>query len=88
MNQFNALHVDEPNEPPREWSIQPPVAHFKSRTSPPNTIPMVSAIIGIRNHHAIDNSDVKAHTSDFSVEFNSESVPDPDTTTIKSIDDY
>ena len=42
--------------------------------------------MGKFNNHAIDNCDVKVHTSDFTVDFNSESVPDPDTTTIKSID--
>ena len=87
MNQFNSLHGDEPNEPPREWSSQPPEAHFKSRTSTSNTSPVVSAIMGRLNHHAIDNGDVKVPTSEFPVEFNSESVPDSDTTPIKSIDD-
>ena len=48
---------------------------------------MVLDIPGIINHHVIDNGDVKVHTSDYPVEFNSESVPDPDTTLIKSIDD-
>ena len=24
MNHYNAIHGDEPNEPPREWNIQPP----------------------------------------------------------------
>ena len=55
-------------------------------TSPPKNIPVVLAIMGRLNHHAIDNSDVEVHPSDFSVEFNSESVPDPDTTPIRSID--
>ena len=41
----------------------------------------------ILNHNSIDNDDVKVHTSDFPVEFKSESVPDPDTTPIKPIDD-
>ena len=39
------------------------------------------------NHHAIDNGDDKIPTSDFPVESNYESVPDPNTTPIKSIDD-
>ena len=39
--------------------------------------------MGILNHHAVDNGDVKVHPSDFSVESNSESVPYPDTTPIK-----
>ena len=43
--------------------------------------------MGRLNHHAIDNGDVEFHLSDFPVEFNSESIPDPDTTPIKSIDD-
>ena len=87
MNQFNALHGDEPNEPPREWISQPPEAHFNSSTSPSNTIPVVSDIIGRLNHHSVYNGDVKAHTSYFSGEFKSESVTYPDTATIKSNDD-
>ena len=39
------------------------------------------------NHHDIDNFDVEVHPSDFTVECNSDSIPDPDTTPIKSIDD-
>ena len=46
MNQFKALHGEEPNEPPRAWSSQPPSAQFKSRTSPPNNSPVVSYIMG------------------------------------------
>ena len=87
MNHLNALNGEEPNEPPRYWNSQPPEAHFKSRTSTPNTRPVVSAIVGRLNHHAMDNGDVEIHPSEFPVEFNSESVPDPDTTPIKSIDD-
>ena len=45
---------------------------------------MASAITGRLNIHAIDNGDVKVYTSDFPVEFISESVPDPDTTLISS----
>ena len=48
---------------------------------------MVSAITGRLNHRAIDNDDVKIPTSEFPVEYNFESVPDPDTTPIKSNDD-
>ena len=87
MNQFNALHGDEPKEPPREWNSQPPADHFKSRTSPYITNPMVSDIMGKLNHRAIDNGNVKITTSEFLVESNYESIPDPDTTTIKSIYD-
>ena len=43
--------------------------------------------MGILNRCAIDNVDVEVHPTEFTVEFNSESVPDPDTTPIKSIDD-
>ena len=42
---------------------------------------------GRLNHHDIDNGDVKVQTSYFLVEFNYKSVPDLDTTPIKSIDD-
>ena len=84
MNQFNALHGDKTKEPPIEWNSQPPVAHFKSRFSPFRTNPVVSAIMVKLNHHAIDNGDI---TSYVPVESNYESVPHPDTTTIKSIDD-
>ena len=44
--------------------------------------------MGRLNHHAIDNGDVEVHTPEFPVKFNSESVPDPGTTQIKSIDDH
>ena len=65
MNQFNALHGNEPTDPPRDWSSQPPEAHFKSRTSPPRTSPVVSDIMGRLNHRAIDNGDVEVQPSDF-----------------------
>ena len=83
MNQFNALHGDETNEPPRDWNSNPPAAHFKYRTSPSKTNPVISAIMGRLNHHSIDNGDVKVPTSEFPVESHSESVSDPDTTPIK-----
>ena len=87
MNQFNAIHCDEPKEPPREWNSQPPAVHFKSRSSPFRTNPVVYYIMGKLNNHAIDNGDVKIPTSDVPVESNYDSVPDPDTTPIKSIYD-
>ena len=87
MNQSNALCGDAPKEPPREWNSQPPEAHFKSRTSTSRTNPLISTIMGELNHHSIDNGDVKIPTSEFLVESKYESVPDPDTTKIKSIDD-
>ena len=43
--------------------------------------------MGRMNHHNIDNGDVEVHPWYFPVESNSESVPDPDTNPIKSIDD-
>ena len=55
--------------------------------SPPKISPVVSAIMGGLNHHAIDNGDVEVHPSEFTVKSNSESIPDPDTTPIKSIFD-
>ena len=48
LNQFNKLHDDEPTEPP-------PASHFKYRTYPPKTIPVVSSIMGRLNYHAINN---------------------------------
>ena len=85
MNQFNTLHGDEPNEPPRERNNQPPAAHLKSSTSPSKTNPMISAIMGRLNNRAIDNGDVKVPTSDFLVESNFESVTYPYTTTINKL---
>ena len=84
MNQFNALHSDEPKEPPREWNIQPQEARFKSSSSPSRTNPVVSDIMGEINHHAINNGDI---TSDVPVDSSYDSVPYPETTPIKSIDD-
>ena len=43
--------------------------------------------MGILDHYAIDNGDFEVHPSDLPDEFSSESVPDTDTTPIKSIDD-
>ena len=72
MNQFNTLHGDEPNESPIECNIQPPEVHFRSKTYPSKTNPVVSAIMGILDHRAIDNGDAKVTTSEFPVEFNYE----------------
>ena len=65
MNQFNTLHGYEPTDTPRDWNSQPPSDHFKSRTSPPKTTPVVSDIMVRLNNHAIDNGDVEVHPSDF-----------------------
>ena len=43
--------------------------------------------MGRLNHHAIDNVNFEVPPSYFPFESNSESVPDPDTTPIKSIYD-
>ena len=76
MNQFNALHGDEPKEPPREQNRKPQENHFKYRSSPSRTNPVVSDIMGRLSHHAIDNVDI---TSDIPVESSYDSVPYPDT---------
>ena len=55
-----------------------------SRSSPSRTNPVIADIMGRLNHHAINNGDI---ASDFPVESNYDSVPYPDTTPIKSIDD-
>ena len=55
---------------------------------PPNTSPVVSANTRRLNHHAIDKGGVGVDPSEYPVEFNSISIPDPYTTPIKSIDDY
>ena len=39
------------------------------------------------NHCTIDNGDVEINSSEFPVEFKYESVPYPDTTPTKSVDD-
>ena len=58
------------------------IQYLSSRTNP-----VISAIIRKLNHHAIDNGDVKIPTSYFLVGSKYESVTDPYTTLIKSIDD-
>ena len=58
MDQFNTLHVEEPNEPTRECNIQPPAVYIKSQTSSPKIIPVISSKMGRLNHHYIGNDDV------------------------------
>ena len=87
MNMLNALHGDKPKEPPREWNIQTLADYFKYRTSPSRTNSVISDIMGKLKNHAIDNGDVKITTSDVTVESSYVSVPDIDTTLIKSIED-
>ena len=48
---------------------------------------MVLDITGRLNHHSIDNGDVEVYPSEYPFEYTSDSIPDPDTTLIKSIDD-
>ena len=83
MNQYYALHSDETTEPPTEWNIQPSAVHFKSQISPPKTSPVVLAIMGILNHHAIDNGDAKVYNSEYPLEYTSDSVSDPYKNSIK-----
>ena len=54
----------------------------------PKTSPVVLNIMGRLNYHAVDNGYVEAYTSDYPLEYASEYVQEPDTTPIKSIDDY
>ena len=63
MNHLKSRHGEEPNEPPRECKSQPTSAELKSSTSPNKTSPVVSAIMGILNNHAIYNIDVEFHPS-------------------------
>ena len=49
---------------------------------------MVSAITWRLNNHGIDIGGVEVHPSELPLESNTVSVPYPDTTPIKSIDDY
>ena len=65
MDQFNAIHGNERTNAPREWNIQPPAVHFKSRTSPTKTCPVISDITSRISHHDIDNGYVKVHPSEY-----------------------
>ena len=87
MNQFNSLHVDETNEPPIKWNSHSLEFHFKSHTSPPKISPVFLDIMGRLNHHIVDNSDVEVYPLYYPVEYSFDSLPDPDTNPIKSIDD-
>ena len=44
--------------------------------------------MGRINHHAVDNGYVEFSPSGYQFEYTSDSIPDTDTTMIKSIDDY
>ena len=77
MNQLNALNGEETTDPPREYNSQPIAYHLKFRGPSTKTSTVVSDIMERLNNHTIDIGDVNGHTSDFPVEFNYESVPDP-----------
>ena len=64
MNQLNTLHGDEPTDPLIYWNIQPLAVQLKSRTSPPNNSPVFLSIVGILNHHVVDNGDVEVYLSE------------------------
>ena len=87
MNYFNSLRGDEQTDPPREWNIQPTQVQLKPRTSPPKTSPVVLPIMVSLTHHAVYNGVVDVYPSEYLFEYTSNSVPYPDTTPIKSIDD-
>ena len=87
MNQSNAPHGDKPSESPREWNKQTTEVHFKSCTPAPKSSLVVSAIMGRLSHHAVDNGNLEVYPSYHPSEYPSDSVPEPDSTTIKSIDD-
>ena len=72
MNKLDSFHGKKPTDTTREWNSQPQKDHFKFRSSPPKTSPVVSDITGKFNHHAIDNCDVEVQYSEFPFEFNFE----------------
>ena len=76
MNQFNIIHSDETTEKTREWNRQPPPFHFKYRYCHTKTSPVAMAILGILNHHAVDNDDVEVCSSYYPIESTSDSVSD------------
>ena len=71
MNKFSTLHIYETTDLPIYWNSQPPSVHSKSRTSPTQTSPLVSAIMERLNHHDVDNGDVEVHPPDYPFEFTS-----------------
>ena len=87
INKLNALHDEEPNDTQRESNIKHPADNLEYRISPPKTSHVVSDIIERLNYHAIDNGDFEVLPSEFQVGYKYKSVPDPETTPIKSFDD-
>ena len=88
MNQFNELHGDKPDKPPSEWDNQTTPVDFKPLPSDPNTSPVVSNIMVRINNHAVDDVNVEVYPSYYLLEYPHESIPHPDNTLIKSIDNY
>ena len=67
MNQLNTLCGDEPTDPPIDCNILPLAVQLKYRTSPPNKSPVFLAIMGIINHHVVDNGDVEVYPSEYPI---------------------
>ena len=67
MNQLNRLYGDEPTDPPIYCNILPLAVQLKSRTSPPNKSPVFFAIMGILNHHVVDNGDIEVYSSEYPI---------------------
>ena len=65
MNQFNALNGDEPTYLPRYCIRKPPSVHFKSQTSPTQTIPVVLDIMVRLKHHIVYKGDVGVNPSEY-----------------------
>ena len=63
MNQLNTLHGNEPTDTPRGWNIQHLSVQLKYWTFPPNNSPDFLAIMGILNHHVVDNGDAEVYPS-------------------------
>ena len=84
MNKFNALHGDEPAEPPREWNVQPPSVHSKYYIPCFKNSNVVLAIMGRLNRHVVDNGDVDVYTTWYPLEYTSNYIPEPYNNTIKS----
>ena len=87
MNKSNALHGDEPDEPPIDWNSQTTSVILRSCISTCKTSPILLGLIGRLNHRADNNCGVYVYTSDYQLEYIYDSVPDPYNTPIKSTDD-
>ena len=65
---FNTPRGEKPTDPPIEWNSETTYVQSKPCTSPTKTGPVILAIIGRLNHHAIDNGDVEVHPSEYTFE--------------------